>query len=88
MGSLDENGSPIAQTRASIRNIGYAFTESADRIETSTTVINSGVMGSFGPRVNVEDAQLNALRLNPGVKISRSTDDSKVQFVSTSGLLD
>lgn len=84
MGSL-ENGTSVSQSRSTIRQLGKAFTESADRVEISTTVVGSGVLG---PQLDVNVAQTSAHKMYECVKITRTTDDSTVGLVCNSGLAD
>jgi hypothetical protein len=85
MGSLQSDGSPIQQSRSSIRQLGKAFTESADRVELRTEVHGSGVLG---PQLSVDGTQIATLKVYEGIKITRSTDDTTLRFVAVSGLAD
>lgn len=85
MGSQQSDGTPITQKRNSIRNVGKAFTDSADRVESRTVSLASGVLG---PQIAVSGVQFSAMRLAEAVKIARSDTDQKVQLVAVSGLVD
>lgn len=85
MGSLRSDGSFIEQKRNSIRQIGRAFTESANRVESRTKVLGSGILG---PQLDVDVAQTASQKIYECVKITRSTDDSMVARVCNSGLVD
>jgi hypothetical protein len=85
MGSLNRDSSPIEQKRNTIRQLGKAFTESADRVETRTKVVGSGVLG---PQLDVDRTQRTAQKIYECVKVTRSTDDTTVALVCNSGLAD
>ena len=84
MGSFNRDGSPIEQKREGVRQLGKAYTVSADRVESLTKVTSSGILG---PQLNVGTAQLSTMKVYECVKVARATDDTKVSLVCNSGLL-
>lgn len=85
MGSQNSDGSAITQKRNSIKKFGHGYTDSADRVETATSVNASGILG---PQIDSGVAQFAAQRMSSGVKITRADTDTKISFVAVSGLAD
>lgn len=83
MGSLNEDGTFITQGAESLRQLGNAYTRSADRVEIETVVSQGRIIVPASG-----DPGLAALRIYEGVKLTRAENDSKVQFIAVSGLID
>lgn len=84
MGSLN-NGNRIIQARSSVRQLGGAYTVSADRVETSTTLTGNQRQFSADNPVEATVAK-SAVKLDDKVKVTDVRNDSLVERISTTGV--
>lgn len=85
MGSLNTDGSFIEQKRNSIRRLGGAFTESADRVETRTVLSPNNTL--FSPNNPDKDlVQIGASKLDDCIKLTNANSDSLVERVCKTGI--
>lgn len=86
MGSLNINGTKIGQNRSTIRNIGGAYTESADRVESSTTVI--GNQPQYGTTSDLTLTQYAAQKISDCVKITDAKTNALISLACNRGQMD
>ena len=85
MGSLNSDGTFITQRRSTIRNIGGAYTESADRVESQTVLIGNQPQYSIN-NADEDSVQTSATKLDDCIKVTNSKTDSLVNRVCRTGI--
>lgn len=84
MGSLNQDGSVISQSRKTVRNIGGAETLSADRVESEVIQEQSPEAASdeLGTNANLTTSQYSTVGVSETVKITTPTSDSLIERIS------
>lgn len=84
MGSLNQDGSKISQSRKTVRNIGGAETLSADRVESEVIQEQAPESASdeLGTNANLTTSQYSAVMVSKAIKITTPISDSLIERVS------
>lgn len=85
MGSLNTNGTTITQQANTIRRLGGAFTDSADRVETRTVSSPNNTL--FSQETPNEDlVQTSVYKRDDTIKLANSKTDELVERVYNTGV--
>jgi len=85
MGSLNTNGSFIQQLASTTRQLGGAYTVSADRIETQTVLTGNQPQFSVD-NPNVSLVQTSSYKLDDCIKITNAITDALVNRACRTGI--
>jgi hypothetical protein len=85
MGSLNQDGSRISQSRETVRNIGGSETLSIDRVETQVIREQSAEAASdeLGTNANLTTSQYSTVSNSEHIKVTTPTSDGVIERISS-----